>query len=151
MQPLKPKTGAITRLAPLVIGDLLVILSFVWIGRSSHSLSVNDIGASLYTALPFILSWFLVTPWFGLYKTEVNQNWRRLVPRLLLAWVIAGPLALVLRALLLGRPLMAGILPTFAAISLSYIGLVALVWRLGYAWQRNRRPEQSTDMGQARG
>ena len=160
MQSLKSnsQTGTfVRRLMPLVAGDLLVILSFVWIGRSSHSLSLNDIGASLYTALPFILGWVLVMPWFGLYKIEVSQNWRKLVPRLLLGWLIAGPLALVLRVTLLGRPVLTGILPTFAAIALSYIGLVALLWRLGYAWQRNRsqrrdrRLEQSADMGQARG
>lgn len=160
MQPLKStsQTGAVVRrLAPLVAGDLLVILSFVWIGRSSHSLSMPDIGASLYTALPFMLGWFLVMPWFGLYKAEVNQNWRRLIPRLLLGWLIVGPLALILRGALLGRPILTGILPAFAAISLSYIGLVALLWRLGYAWQRHRsqrrdrRLEQSADMGQARG
>jgi hypothetical protein len=124
--------------AILVAGDLLVILSFVWIGRSSHSLAINDILAGLSTALPFILSWFLITPWFGIYLTDVAQDWRKLVPRLLLAWAVAGPVALVLRALVLGRPVPGGIIPIFAMVSLGYIGLVALVWRLAYIWWVNR-------------
>lgn len=128
-----------THLALLVGGDLLVILSFVWIGRSSHNLSIADIAAGLLTASPFILSWFFITPWFGLFSAEVSRSWRKLVPRLLLAWAIAGPAALVLRSLFLGRPIFSGIIPAFAVVSLSYIGFWMLVWRLGYMWWTSRR------------
>ncbi len=128
-----------THLAALIGGDLLVILSFIWIGRSSHSLSTSDILAGLSTALPFIIGWFLITPWFGIYKGNVCQNRRRLIPRLLIAWAIAVPVGLGLRALFLGRPIPSGILPFFAAISMAYIGLVMLIWRLGYVWWVNRR------------
>lgn len=129
----------------LITGDLLVILSFVWVGRSSHSLSMTNITESLSTALPFIISWFLITPWFGIYRAEVSRNWRKLVPRLLVAWAVAGPIALVLRALFLGRPLPEGIIPIFAIVSLGYIGLVVLVWRLGYIWWVNRSLGQRND------
>jgi hypothetical protein len=129
----------------LIVGDLLVILSFVWVGRSSHSLSMTNIAEGLSTALPFIISWFLITPWFGIYRAEVSRDWRKLVPRLLGAWAIAGPVALVLRALFLGRPLPEGIIPTFAVVSLGYIGLVALVWRLGYNGWVNRSLGQGKD------
>jgi len=129
----------------LITGDLLVILSFVWVGRSSHSLSMTNITESLSTALPFIISWFLITPWFGIYRAEVSRDWRKLVPRLLVAWTIAGPVALVLRALFLGRPLPEGIIPIFAVVSFGYIGLVALVWRLGYIWWVNRSLGQRND------
>jgi hypothetical protein len=123
-----------THLVILGAGDLLVILSFVWIGRSSHSLSVADVVAGLTTALPFIIGWFLITPWFGLYRSEIRQSWRKWVPRFLAAWAIAGPLSLVLRALFLGRPLSSSIIPGFATIALGYIGFVVLAWRLGYIW-----------------
>ena len=128
-------------LALLVIGDLLVILSFVWIGRSSHSLSISDLSASIFTALPFILGWFLITPWFGIYRFQVSRSWQKLVPRLLLAWAVAGPAALLLRALFLERSLWNGIIPTFAVVSLAYIGLVALIWRLAYIWWVNQRSD----------
>ena len=128
-----------TQLAILIIGDVLVILSFVGIGRRSHGLAITDIGDTLFTALPFIIGWFVVTPWFGIYKARVCLAWKKLVPRLLLAWAIAGPLALLLRALFLGRSIFTGIMPTFALIALAYIGLVALLWRLAYLWWVNRK------------
>ena len=122
----------------LIAGDLLVILSFVWIGRSNHSLAISDIVAGFSTALPFVLSWFVIMPWFGIYKADISIHWKRLVPRLLLGWAVAGPVGLMLRALFLGRPLFVGIIPAFAVITLAYIGLTALVWRLGYIWWANR-------------
>jgi TM2 domain-containing membrane protein YozV len=142
---------AVTRLAVLTSGDLLVILSFVWIGRGSHRLPTGDIATGFFTALPFLLGWFLVVPWFGLYKADVSQNWRKLVPRLLLAWAIGGPLALALRALFLERSLLAGFIPIFAAVALGYIGLLVLLWRLSYAWWVNRSARRPEDIGQARG
>jgi len=128
--------------AILIAGDLLVLLSFVWVGRSSHSLSVADIGASFFTALPFIISWFAITPWFGIYRQDVCQNWRSLVPRLLLAGVVAVLAAVVLRALFLGRPVPGGIMPTFTMIAVIYIGLVVVIWRLGYIWWVNRKAKR---------
>jgi len=135
-----------THLPILIGGDLLVILSFVWIGRTNHNFSLTDVLAGLSTALPFIISWVLIVPWFGLYKAEVYLNWRKLIPRLLLAWAIAGPFALVLRALFLGRPIPYGIVLSFAAIAIIYIGLVVLIWRLGYmGWvnQHHRDAKES--------
>ena len=129
----------------LIAGDLLVILSFVWIGRSSHGLSITNIGAGLWTALPFILSWLVIAPWFGIYRDEVNRAWKKIAPRLLLAWAVAGPVALVLRALFLGRPVPAGIMPIFASIALAYIGLVALIWRLAYVWWGNHQSKQKQE------
>ena len=129
----------------LIIGDLLVLLSFVAIGRRSHSMSIADAGATLMTALPFVISWFLVTPWFGVYKARIYTVWQKLVPRLLLAWVVAGPLALVLRALFLGRSIPAGIMPTFALVSIAYIGVVALIWRLAFMWWVNRKQASTAE------
>ena len=134
-------SGSNYSLVTLIIGDLLVILSFVWIGRSSHSLSLTDISASLSTALPFILAWFLIMPWFGIYNAKISQDIKTLIPRLIGSWIIAGFVALNLRALFLGRPLITGILPTFAAVSMIYIGLLAVIWRLVYGWWLGRRPE----------
>lgn len=138
MSKLKPTT----RQAILIGGDLLVILSFIFAGRSSHGFSMSDIVVQIWlSALPFIIGWFVVMPWFGIFKADVSRNWRQLTPRLLLGWLIAGPLSLVLRALFLGRPIPAGIIPSFAMISLAYIGLVGLIWRLGYIWWVKRRPK----------
>jgi len=140
------ESKSLTQAAILIGGDLLVLLSFVWIGRSSHGLPLTDIGAGLFTALPFIISWFAITPWFGIYRREVYQNWRRLALRLLLAGVIAVLAGVVLHALFLGRPIPGGIMPMFTIIAMAYINFVALIWRLGYIWWSNRkikRPERA--------
>jgi len=138
MSNLKPSK----QIPVLIVGDLLVILSFIFAGRSSHGFSMSDIVTQIWlSAFPFIVGWFVIMPWFGIFKDQISRNWRQLTPRLLLGWVIAGPLSLILRALFLGRPVPAGIIPTFAMISLAYIGLVALIWRLGYIWWVNRSPK----------
>lgn len=130
----------------LAVGDLLVLLSFVLIGRRSHALSTADFFAGLYTALPFVVCWFLVTPWLGLFKLDVASNLSRLLPRLLVGWAIAVPLAHVMRAWLLGRPIPQGIPLTFVIVSLSYIGFVMLAWRVGYLWWANRRQRKQADV-----
>ncbi|MEW5957824.1 MAG: DUF3054 domain-containing protein [Chloroflexota bacterium] len=124
----------------LAAGDLLALLLFVLIGRGSHSLAVTDIRADLAAAAPFILSWFLISPWFGLFRAGVSRNWRQWVPRLLLAWAVMGcPAALIGRALWLGRPIPGGIPLSFAAVTLTVTSLLLLLWRLGYLWWVSRR------------
>ena len=143
-------TPSAARVLILIVGDVLVMLLFAWVGRRSHSLPAFDIGAWLTAAAPFIVAWFLVTPWFGLFRAEVSQHWRQLLPRLLIAWaIIGGPLALVLRALFLGRPIPAGIIPSFAVVALGFTTLFILAWRLGYIWWVNRRISQTDGAGEA--
>ena len=149
------KSGTETNTSPnriiiLVVGDFLVLLLFAWVGRSSHSLSILDIKAIIVTAAPFMIGWFLVTPWFGLFSADVSQNWRKLVPRLLIAWAIGGSLALVLRALYLGRPIPGGIIPTFALVALGFTTLFMLIWRLAYIWWVNRRHNQTNEAGEVK-
>jgi hypothetical protein len=133
----------------LIIGDALVMLLFAWVGRRSHSMSILDIRALLTAVAPFIVAWFLVTPWFGLFKADVSQHWRKLLPRLLVAWAIGGPLALVLRALFLGRAIPGGIIPSFAVVALGFTTLFMLTWRLGYIWWVSRRRSQTEKAGGA--
>lgn len=138
------------RVITLVVGDFLVLLLFAWVGRSSHGLSGLDIKAIIVTAAPFMIGWFLITPWFGLFSADVSQNWRKLIPRLLIAWAIGGALALVLRALYLGRPIPGGIIPTFALVALGFTTLFMLIWRLAYIWWANRRHNQIKETGEVK-
>jgi hypothetical protein len=135
----KQESSAAGRLAILIAGDLLVLLVVIGWGRSRHALPISDVSAWLFTAAPFIIAWFAVIPWFGLFRAEVSQSWPRLVPRLLLAWVIGVLLAVVLRALFLGRSIPGGIIPVFALVMLGTTTPAMLVWRLGYCWWANRR------------
>jgi hypothetical protein len=123
----------------LIVGDLIVLLSFVLIGRGSHGLSVADMFTGIWTALPFVLSWFLIAPWLGLYSPNISLKLSKLLPRLLITWLIAVPVAHVMRALLLGRPIPGGIPLTFVLVSLAYIGVVMLAWRFGYIWWRQQK------------
>jgi hypothetical protein len=123
----------------LIIGDLVVMFIIVLAGRVSHAFSAADLRGGLWTAAPFIISWFVVTPWFGLFRPAVSLHWRRLTPRLLLAWCIFGILlAMVLRALFLGRSIPEGIVPVFALVMLATTTVTMLLWRLGYIWLFHR-------------
>lgn len=127
----------VNRLAVLIGGDGLVMLIFIWIGRVSHGFSGLDLVGHVETTAPFWIGWYLVTPWFGLFGTDVSQNWRKMVPRLLIAWAIGGPLSLVVRDLLIGRPPVGGIILSFAIVILTGSTIFMLGWRLAYAaWAR---------------
>jgi FlaA1/EpsC-like NDP-sugar epimerase len=123
----------------LVAGDLLVLLSFVLIGRQNHALAVTNIISTAQTAIPFLFSWFLIAPWFGLYKNEISSVFSKFLPRLLAVWLISIPVAHIIRALLLGRSIPGGIPITFVMVSLVYIGVVMLIWRSIYAWWHQRQ------------
>lgn len=144
----KPINNPVRRVIILVIGDLLTLLLFAWIGRRSHALLVTDLGAIVTTAAPFVMSWFVITPWFGLFSAEVSQNWRKLIPRLLIAWVIGSPLALLLRAIWLGRSIPGGLNPTFALVAFGFTTLFLLVWRLAYSWWANRATGSLPEAGE---
>jgi short subunit fatty acids transporter len=138
----QPETGhksSANRLILLVIGDFVAMFFIVLVGRVSHAFSAADFLGGLWVAAPFIISWFLVTPWFGLFRPAVSQHWRSLAPRLLLAWCILGlPLAMVLRALFLGRSIPEGIVPVFALVMLGTTTVTMLLWRLVYIWLFHR-------------
>ncbi len=138
------QTNLVNHLAVLIAGDLLVLLLFTWVGRSSHSMPGSDILAGLTTAAPFVLSWFVLAPWFGLFRAEINQTWQKFVPRILLVWLIGGPLAGLLRALILGRPIPGGIIPIFVLVTMTVGSLFMLVWRLGYNWWAQRSGAQAS-------
>jgi len=145
----KPIPKPAHRVIILVIGDFLTFLLFAWIGRRSHALSATDMGALITTAAPFIVSWFVIAPWFGLYNPEVSRNWRKWLPRLLIAWIIGVPLALMLRALWLGRSIPGGLNPTFALVAFGFSTLFLLIWRLVYSWWANRGAETPPAAGEA--
>jgi len=124
----------------LIGGDLIALLVIVWLGRLSHTQDIFDIGAWLFTASPFLISWFVVIPWLGLYQPTIVTNWQAWLPRLLLGWGLIGlPIGLMLRSLFLGRPVIAGIMPTFALVMLLTTSTALIAWRFGYQWFYRRK------------
>jgi hypothetical protein len=126
-----------SRIAILVVGDLVALLVFSAIGRSSHgeAAGIAAIPEIIMTAAPFILGWLLVAPWLGAYR-EPNLTTPVLMLRTtLLAWLATLPVALILRSALIGRlsPI------SFAVVTFVAVALLLGGWRLVYALWHMRR------------
>lgn len=125
------------RVALLAAGDVLTFLLFAALGRSQHQ-EAQTLGAVANTAAPFILGWLAVAPWLGAFGRAGRAATTRptsLLRRTALAWLIAWPVGLALRALLWHRD----VPPTFALITLAFNMLVLLGWRGAVAallWRR---------------
>ena len=86
----------------LLFFDVIAIIAFAAIGRSSHSEGVSDILALLTTAGPFLLSWLLLSPLLGGYSREATKSKGAIVQGTLLPWAISMTVALVMRGLAKG-------------------------------------------------
>lgn len=58
----------------LATGDLLALILFAAVGRGQHGEGLDLIGTVL-TALPFLVSWLLVSPYLGKDHTESINKW----------------------------------------------------------------------------
>ena len=125
----------LVRIVSLVIGDAVVFVVFAFIGMKSHSENVTP--SSLFiVAAPFALAWFVVSPFIGGYKREMDANPRVTLRSTAQAWLASWPLALIIRGLIDNQwpPL------TFALITLVTNMILLLGWRGSYAWlKRNRK------------
>jgi len=119
----------------LIAGDLVAIAVVTVIGFATHGEgSAAVLPRMLTTFLPLCLGWFLVAPLLGLYQagifSDLRQQWRPF-----LAMLIAGPLAALLRAILLNTV----VIPIFGLVLSSSAGLVMLVWRILWALRKPSR------------
>jgi len=123
----------------LLAGDAISFLVFAAIGRRSHSEN-GAIADVALTAAPFLLAWLVVATLAGALRGDLLLAPRRLLTRTALAWLLAWPLGLGLRALLLGREI-----PGSFAIVVGVANTVLLLgWRGVAAWMVTRR-KTSTD------
>lgn len=114
----------------LILGDLLALAIVTLIGFATH----GEIGLSFLPRMaaaffPLCIAWFLLAPWFGLFQDEAIRNARQLW-RPALAMLFAGPLAVVLRGLILN----AAVLPIFALVLSATSALGMLLWRILWRW-----------------
>src|SRR5262245_6936250 len=88
--------------ALLVAGDALAFLIFSAIGRASHSEAAGlaALAQIAETAAPFAIGWFAVAPFVGVFRAEVAARPRRMLARTAVAWLLAWPVGLLLRALI---------------------------------------------------
>ena len=85
----------------LVTGDILAILIVTIIGFATHGeANLSYLPRMLAAFVPLIVAWFLITPWLGLFQPGITSNPKQL-GRPVLGMIFAGPLAVVLRGLIL--------------------------------------------------
>lgn len=85
--------------AALVAGDIASFLVFAGVGRRSHN-ETSGPGAILQiaaTAAPFAVGWFLVSPFAGAFRASLIGAPKRMLAQTERAWLLAWPVALVLR------------------------------------------------------
>lgn len=127
------------RVGVLAVGDVALFMVFAAIGRASHSEAAgfSAIAEIAQTAAPFALGWFVIAPWLGLFNADVSAQPRRMLGRTALAWVLALPIGLIVRALIIGR----GSPLSFAIVTFITALLMLLGWRGAYAWFASRREQ----------
>ena len=108
-----------------MLGDILAMLAITLIGFATHG-ELNTSFITLMSSLffPLIIAWFLLSPWFGLFQTEIVSNPQQLW-RSALAMLFAAPLAAVLRGLILNAP----IIPIFVVVLTVTSAFGMFAWR----------------------
>jgi hypothetical protein len=118
----------------LILGDLLALGIITFIGFTTH----GEIGLSYLPRMaasffPVTAAWFLLAPWFGLFRNDIVQNARQLW-RPMLVMLFAGPLAALLRGSMLDSP----VIPVFVVVLSLTSALGLIVWRSVYYFLNRR-------------
>ena len=109
----------------LMLGDIFAMLAITLAGFATHGeLNTSFITRMSALFFPLAIAWVLLSPWFGLFQSEITFNPGQLW-RPALAMLFAAPLAAVLRGLILNAP----IIPLFVVVlgATSAFGMV--IWR----------------------
>ena len=126
------------RILTLVVGDILVFMIFAMIGRGSHG-EASGLGALpqiFLTALPFMLGWFIVAPFLGVYRRNLMNDPRKMAGRTALGWLLSWPVAMLLRGVFVDHAIPPA---TFAVITLITNLILLEVWRWPYALTNSMR------------
>jgi len=109
----------------LIAGDFLAIAIVTIIGFATHGeADMSFLPRMLAAFIPVTVAWFILAPWFGLFQQEITTN-PKLLWRPVLAMLLAGPFAVVLRGLILNAP----IIPIFAVVFSVTSAFGMFVWR----------------------
>jgi hypothetical protein len=82
--------------------DFAAILLFALVGTASHAKDGIDLLAVVAVAVPFWISWFLVTPFLGLYSDKATIDTMGAFLKATKGWIVAVPLGCVLRGIIKG-------------------------------------------------
>jgi len=133
------------RIATLVVGDAIVFCIFAAIGRNSHgeASGLAAIPQIVLTALPFAVGWFIVSPFIGVFRSELADQPKAMAMRTALAWLLSWPVGLLLRWFFVDRlknpPTSAGDFTAFATVTFLFNMIVLLIWRVPYALNNKAR------------
>ncbi|WP_313695553.1 DUF3054 domain-containing protein [Halorarum halobium] len=118
---------------PLALGDVLVILAFVYAGSIRHQsvsfppAGVGDLTALLAIAAPFLLGWVVAAPLVGAYSAGAVESAKASVPLTIRSWVPAAVIGLAVRA----TPWVDGGVQLVFAVVMIVVGSVCLgLWRV---------------------
>lgn len=118
------------KLSPVVvIGDAILLLAFAYGGEVSHELYFPDsiVLSVLHAALPFALVWFPVAFLLGALGDPRAARPIDVLARGFEAWLVAAPLAIVVRGWLINR----AVIPIAFLIVTYVLGLTFLLgWRI---------------------
>lgn len=125
-----------TKFTWLILGDVLALAIVTLIGFTTHGeAGVSFLPRMAAVFVPLCIGWFLLSPWFGLFQDEIVRDARQLWHPAL-AMLFAGPLAVVLRGLILNAP----IIPIFGVVLSLTSAFGMTVWRtLYFLLRRNRQ------------
>ena len=119
----------------LILGDIFAIAVITVIGFATHGeAEISLVPRMLTTFIPLTVSWFLIAPWLGLFVPGITGSLKMLW-RVPLAVIFAGPLAALLRALLLNSV----VIPVFGVVLSGSAALGMLVWRVLYYFLFQKR------------
>jgi len=120
----------------LIIGDIAIFIFFSLAGRETHAPGdANLIVNALPTLLTFLSIWLAVAALGRVYQPGVITTPRSALLRTLIAWLVAAPIAIVIRAILLSRT---AIPWQFVAVTIGLVGALLLVWHGAVAWYLDR-------------
>lgn len=121
----------------LILGDVVIFLFFAFTGRETHAPGdANLIVNALPTLFTFLIVWFTIATLGRVYRSAVMTNPQSAARRTLIAWIVAAPIAIVIRAILLSRT---AIPWQFVAVTMGLMGSLLLVWHASVAWFLKRR------------
>lgn len=112
----------------LLAGDLVALAVFVYTGQTEHgTLDPNSpLGSVLYETGMFALPWVIAAWLLGAFRTDPRESIADFMANSLNAWLVAGPLAILLRALVMQRE---NIPTAFLAVAMILAGAFVLGWR----------------------
>jgi len=112
----------------LITGDIITLVIVTLIGFASHGTADTAGSRMLTTFIPLVAAWLLISPHLKVYDGDTVLEGRQLW-RPFWAMILAAPMAVFLRGLILNSP----ILPFFVIILGGVSAVAILAWR-GLYW-----------------